>query len=482
MIKPLPVPAFTQPSETVPIEPQIPSAISISHELVLASNGVGDIELIGMEERDGVMLGTSLASVCYLGTGKEGITPVPCMLLTARKVKNKIMMVVCSHTATKKTEFNIATLEMDIPTSETERLSDGSFVLLLKTVHIQRGPEVPVYCAITPSGKSCIFGSEIKYIKEDLQEIGDDKVMAVEDPYKWNQDGADITIVFELPLDTPKSSINCKFLVDHISLLVQSNDDLLLSYPYRKLWSTILPDECLWTFESGLLTLFITKSDENTRWPQLFDHDDGVLENLSQDTLLEIRTKLERLTASDGPMTSTFVQPAQHPASTDMDEEIDESGQPIVFTVYNMQGTVVDEFNSGSNSWICKSYDKTSQLPSVCLQMDVDGLVFSFTENPDHSIQIQHEATFDAFAFVQASKRDGRFIHYDPNFDFTSIIESNRNAYIYFHHDDKRTIEVQTLIDLTLGNDVDVIGAQLLLENTLMILTESQVIVIELTE
>ncbi|KAI7888350.1 uncharacterized protein EV154DRAFT_448062 [Mucor mucedo] len=481
LIKPLPVPAFTEPSDIVPIEPQLPSVIALSTELVLASNGVGDIELIGLEEKDGAMLGTSLASVCYLGTGKEGITPVPCVLLTARQVKDKIIMVVYSHTATKKTEFNIATLEMNIPTPETERLSDGSFVLMLKTLHIQQGAEVPVYCAITPSGKRCILGSETKYVKEGYEEVADENKMQVDDPYKWNQDGSDITIVFELPSETPKSSINCKFLVDHLSLLVKSGDELLVSYPYRKLWSTIRPDECLWTFESGLLTLFITKMDENTRWPQLFDHDDGVLENLSQDALSEIKSKLERLTASEGAMTSTS-QPAQHPASTDMDEEIDESGQPIIFTVYDTEGTIVDEFHSGTYNWICKSYDKTKRLPSICLQMDVDGLVFSFTETVDHRIEIKHEATFDAFAFVQASKRDGRFTLHDPNFNFTSIIESSRNAYIYFHHDDKRKIEVQTLIDLTQGNDVDVIGAQLLLDDTLMILTETQVIVIELIE
>lgn len=475
------MPAFTEPSEIVPIEPQLPSIITLSLELVLASNGVGDIELIGMEEKDGVMLGTSLASVCYLGTGKEGITPVPCMLLTARQVKDKIIMVVCSHTATKKTEFNIATLEMNIPTPETERLSDGSFVLMLKTLHIQRGSEVPAYCAITPSGKRCIFGSETKYVNEDYRQVEDEKEMEVDDPYKWNQEGADITIVFELPSETPKSSINCKFLVDHLSLLVKSGDDLLVSYPYRKLWSTIRPDECLWTFESGLLTLFITKMDENTRWPQLFDHDDGVLENLSPDALSEIKNKLERLTASEGTMTST-PQPAQHPASTDMDEEIDESGQPIIFTVYDTNGIIVDDFHSGTYNWICKSYDKTKLMPSICLQMDVDGLVFSFHESADHSIHIQHEATFDAFAFVQASKRDGRFTLHDPNFKFTSIIESSRNAYIYFNHEDKRTVEVQTLIDLTQGNDVDIIGAQLVLDDTLMVLTDTQIVVIDLTE
>ncbi|KAG1067421.1 hypothetical protein G6F42_026506 [Rhizopus arrhizus] len=154
LIKPLGgIPAFVDLDSTVPIEPQLPSAVSVSRELLLASNGVGDIELIGMEEKDGKMLGTSLASVCYLGVGNEGISPVPCMLLAARQIKAKIICVVYSRTASKTTEFNIATLELDIPTETTKRLDDGSFVLLLKTLHIQTGPEVPGYCAITPSAR-----------------------------------------------------------------------------------------------------------------------------------------------------------------------------------------------------------------------------------------------------------------------------------------------------------------------------------------
>ncbi|CAO3621114.1 unnamed protein product [Mucor hiemalis] len=416
------------------------------------------------------------------------------MLLTARRVKHKIILVVYSHTTSKTTEFNIATLELDIPTAETEKLEDGSFVLLLNTLHIQKGPEVPVYCAITPSGKRCIFASEVKYNR--VRTEGGERMDIVEEEkkkesptYQWSQEGADITILFQLPLGTTKSNISCKFVKDHIILLVQSDNTIIVSYPYRKLWSTVKTDECVWTYDakSGLLSLFLTKMDEYTRWPQLFDCDDGVLETISPVTLEEIRNKMNKFTAEEeeekkeGTMVlaPSHVQPAQHPAATDMDEEIDEAGQPVIFSVYDMQGNEVDEFSSGTYSWICKSYDSITQLPSLCLQMDVDGLVFKVEEDANLNIHITHEATFDAFAFVQASKRDGRFVLFDPHYHFTSIIESGRNAYIYFHHDDKRVIEMQTLVDLTLGHQIDVLGAQLM-ENNLMILTESQIIVIEL--
>lgn len=492
LIKPLGgVPAFVDLDSTVPIEPQLPSAVSVSRELLLASNGVGDIELIGMEEKDGKMLGTSLASVCYLGVGNEGISPVPCMLLAARQIKAKIICVVYSRTPSKTTEFNIATLELDIPTETTKRLDDGSFVLLLKTLHIQTGPEVPVYCAITPSGK-CIFGSETRYNNvrllqhEDDDVVEDGKATPMEiveespkkDAYQWSQEGADITVQFQLPENTPKAAINCKFLVDHVILLVQNSS---VSYPFRKLWSTIQPDESLWTLEDNTLTLCMTKVDENTRWPQLFDKDDGILETLSDHHLSEIKDRLAKFTSEDNTSSlvpnPSFVQAAQHPAATDMDEDVDDAGEPVVFSVYDRSGNVVDEFNSGTSRWICSSYEAANKLPSVCLQMDVDGLVFTLTE-VGGKIQIEHTATFDAFAFVQASKRDARFIHHDIDCHFTSIIESSRNAYLYYHHDDKRLEEVQTLIDLTQGHDTDIIGAQIVYEKTLLVLTESHLVLI----
>ncbi|KAK4512373.1 Zinc resistance conferring protein [Mucor velutinosus] len=493
LIKPLGgVPAFVNLDSTVPIEPQLPSAVSVSRELLLASNGVGDIELIGMEEKGGKMLGTSLASVCYLGVGNEGISPVPCMLLAARQIKTKIVLVVYSRTASKTTEFNIATLELDIPTDTTERLDDGSFVLLLKTLHIQTGPEVPVYCAITPSG-NCIFGSEVRYNKIKLLQHRDDDGSAEDgtttpmdivenlpkhDAYQWSQEGADITVQFKLPENTPKSAISCKFVVDHVSLLIQNSS---ISYPFRKLWSTIQPDESLWTLEDNMLTLCMTKVDENTRWPQLFDKDDGVLETLSDQHLSEIKDRLAKLTSENTSSSlvpnHSFVQAAQHPAATDMDEDVDDAGEPVVFGVYDRCGNVVDEFNSGTSRWICSSYEAAHKLPSVCLQMDVDGLVFTLTEVED-KIQIEHTATLDAFAFVQASKRDARFIHHDADLHFASIIESSRNAYLYYHHDDKRLEEVQTLVDLTQGHDVDIMGAQVVHERALLVLTESQLVLI----
>ncbi|OBZ91653.1 NudC domain-containing protein 1 [Choanephora cucurbitarum] len=494
LIKPLVgLPGFTEPKSSVPLEPQMPSAIAVSKELLVATNGVGDIELIGFEEKDGNLLGTSLGAVAYTGTGTEGISPVPCVLLAARQIKSTIILVVYSRAASTPSdtmsiaaEFHIATLKLHLPTEHTKRLDDGSFVLELDTMHIQKGAEVPVYCAITPSGQQIILGSEVKYnTVHPVQEQDEPMEEAVDPPspkqpsYQWTQDGADITLQFQLPANTPKSAIHCNFVVDHLSLIVK---DTAISFPYRKLWGTVQPDESTWTIDKdGLLTLFMTKTDERTRWPQLFDQDDGVLETLSATALSNITQQLDRFTSEpDTNMSSSFVHPSQHPAATDMDEDVDDEGTPVVFSVYqNSSGRVVDEFHSGAYRYVSQSFWHP-HLPSICLQMDVDGLVFSLTETEDGSIEIQHEDTVHAFAFVQASKRDARFIHIDPECHFASIVESSRNAYIYYHHQDKRLIEQQALVDLTQGSQVDIVGVQRIFDNTLMVLTESHVVILHL--
>ncbi|KAI7890386.1 uncharacterized protein EV154DRAFT_564387 [Mucor mucedo] len=97
-----------------------------------------------------------------------------------------------------------------------------------------------------------------------------------------------------------------------------------------------------------------------------------------------------------------FTFRSRHPTSINVDDEIGKSGQPIVFTD-----------------------------------------------------RIQCEATFDAFGFVQASKRDGTLTLHDPIFNFTCITESSRNA-------------------------CDVIGVHLLLDDAYMVTTEPQVILIQL--
>ncbi|KAI8142198.1 hypothetical protein BJV82DRAFT_645005 [Fennellomyces sp. T-0311] len=451
------LPNYTEPCATVPTDPQAPSLITLNDELLLSSNGAGNIELVHIDS------GAVIGSTRYEGDGTEGISPVPCVLLAARLVGDKVVMVVYSRVGSKATRFNIAALEMTL-------------VGQLSVLHIQRGSEVPPYCSVSKDGKLFVYGSESPYEAvapaQDTDMEDAPELPAESPPYQWTQDDADITAQWTLQPSTPKSDISCQINSTHISLVVRGQD---VSYPFRKLWSTLNADESTWTLESdGTLTLFLSKQDENTRWPHLFDIDDGVLETLDPAKLAEITERLEKFTATAGNEPSV-----QNPVATDMDEDIDDRGEPVRFAVYNRDGQHVETIHSGGHEWLCGPFDSKyhKALPSACVKVDVDGQVYTLEEDGD-VIEPKHVATFDAFAFVQASKRDSRFVRYDPQYKFITIIESSRNAYIYYRHGDKRTLEAQTLVDLTRGHDIDVLGCQLVLDNVLMVLTESEVITI----
>ncbi|KAI9016382.1 hypothetical protein CLU79DRAFT_847571 [Phycomyces nitens] len=471
------VPSYVEPDITVPLDPHYPSLIAIGQNLLLAANGVGDLEVICItRSANGIFSGNFVLAAHYEGEGNEGVSPVPFTLLAARRVEDRIVAVVYSRVAEIASKFNIAMVEFDVPTGDYTSPQHET----LKVLHVQRGHEVPVYCAITKDGNHCILGSESNYenIHEEPKTIDED--MDLEDKpapnYEWTQDGSDITIQIKLEPNTPKSAITCNLTHQHLSLVVQSNPNV--SYPYNKLWGPISVEDSTWTIDSanGILSIFLTKQDEHARWPHVFDTDDHVLESIEKEHLAEMTARLAKFT-SDTP------EPATHPAATDMDEEIDEAGQPIHFMVYNRYGHLVQEISSGGREWLSNGFldpDNKSILPSVCVKMDVDGLVFRLEDKED-IVQTTHTATFNAFAFVQASKRDSRFVRHDPHNKFAVIVESSRNAYIYHRTGTHVNTEAQTLIDLTQGHDTSVLGVQLILKNVLMVLTETDVITILLS-
>lgn len=459
------------------MDAQVPSVLALSAQLLLACNGDGVIELI---ELDGGK-GRVVATADYEGAQDEGISPVPCVLLAARLVDSRITFVVYSRAAATKTKFNIAVLEWQVGND-------------IKTLHIQQGPEVPVYCDLTPDSRFCVLGSEASYERlaegdvamedADVQQrdaLQQATAAAAADappppaPYQWTQDKADITFQMVLPAGTPPSAITCHFAPAHLTLMVRAQD-FEVSYAYRKLWSTVRPDECTWTLEKdGLLSLFLTKHDENTRWPHVFDADDGVLETMDQAKLAEITQRLEKFTQQTENKGGPFVQAAQHPVATDMDEDIDQEGQPLRMVVYDRDGQRIQDITSGGHEWLCNSFEAPDQLAKVAIKSDVDALSFQLLETPK-GLEPEHVAAFDALAFVQASKRDSRFVRYDPDHRFAVIVESNRNVYIYYRHGDKRATEKQTLVDVTLGHDVNILGVQLILDHVVLILTETQIV------
>ncbi|KAF8927278.1 hypothetical protein BGZ52_004650 [Haplosporangium bisporale] len=423
-------------------------------------------------------------------------------------------------------------------TQESSSMDMDEALLPLDIVHSIRGTELPFYCALDPSNEGYVLGSNTSYKPtqdpvpnqttrymepgSSAMEVDGTSIDAAgpsEPPYIWTQTDSDVTICFALPKGTTKHAVQCKFSRQGLQLQVNLNQTASET-PVRTpqldnmpLFDLIQPDDSFWTLEAstGVLTLSIEKQHSKTRWTQVFAEGvdtDPVEETLDPSVFAEYKASLEKYTtdqANAGPQGSSLL-PA---IAQDAQEDIDEEGEEIKFSwVQSTSGSdIIRATTIGTgHDWIGQSFstfepqgDSPYRIPTVCLKHDVDGLVYSIQHTPgavpgpvssvqqanEGVMKFVHTGTFDALAFVQASKREKRWVMHDPYGRFSAIVEASRNVYIYWHtHGEKLKQERQTVIDVSKGQAVDIIGCQLIADGVLVVLMDGRhgALVLELNQ
>lgn len=72
-------------------------------------------------------------------------------------------------------------------------------------------------------------------------------------------------------------------------------------------------------------------------------------------------------------------------------------------------------------------------LPAIVIRSDVDALIWvpkvSIANPADWTLQ--HEATLNAFGYVQASKQQKKYMQCSPNADYAIICEPHRHVFLY---------------------------------------------------
>jgi hypothetical protein len=454
---------------------------------------------------------------------ESGLNNIPCVLLDGRivgdehphilfLVYNTVLDSISSESTkeTRKVLFDVSLLQLSMsPQYE------------MKIIHVIRGPDIPFYSSIAFNGAGYVIGSNMEYeviYKSSTQneniddEKQEEKSTSKVSPYIWTQTSSDVTICFQLPKGTPKTAVHCNFSQTHLSLTISLGDNPNISpgqppipcYAFTHLFDLINPSVSLWTIEPtiGLLTLHLEKHNHNTRWSHVFQHDDGVLETLDPSEFAEFRERLEKFTSElledniEQSGQSEAFKPLQHLIGYETEESIDFEGKSSVFMWLEHEGDLTAK-SSGGNEYLCKQFEwcenteilnNISLLPSVCLKSDVDGIVYSIGYPIDSSklaispLVITHIATFNAFAFVQASKREKRFMFHDPKYRFVIILEGHR-AFIYKRHEgrEKQKHDEQSIVELAVNSsdDSEIIGVQMAsIENAHVIVLKSNSMII----
>ncbi|KAF8327023.1 uncharacterized protein EI90DRAFT_3156380 [Cantharellus anzutake] len=289
-------------------------------------------------------------------------------------------------------------------------------------------------------------------------------------PYSWTQNEDSLTIAFFLPVTIPKTAIRATLRSRDLSLLIIDTTGSLadaknmgLKIPFfakKPWWGEIDASASLWTWDKdgdreyaaasgfdaggptiGVLTLYLEKRHEKTRWPHVFassgttstdgrppdDEDSDVPETLDPTELYAAREALEKYTSAvlsgEDPGGLDLGRGLPSLSRKEVDDEIDDNVGRSLIMMWREADDGVALLPPGGYEWPLDLLSHPVPLPlpdhdakalgawSIIIKNGVDGLLFNCDDASveGKSPAWKHDSTFSALAFVLASKRDTRF-------------------------------------------------------------------------
>lgn len=336
-------------------------------------------------------------------------------------------------------------------------------------------------------------------------------------PFSWNQTPNSVTIAFPLPSETLKSQIHVSFSSNALTLSTDITTSTAApppSYLNKPLWDGILSSSSYWTWDReaehtcGLLTLYLTKRNEGTRWMQVFASSattgievPEVPETLDPSELWHIRESLEKYTAAlqTGEDVSGLGlgQGVPSLASGEMDEDVDAYvGRQAYLTWVTGDGSTPPWTDAEDVPFQLLSTPLPGKINgssgiSLIVKNDLDGIVYTLDTQQQQQDATPvprwvHASTYSALAFVLASKQDTRFTHHIPStavLAFESgVRDRGGNVYIYRSASVKENWAKQAILKVDDGRGGALLGVGALAHadgrSIVVCLTEGELVLI----
>ncbi|KAG5648318.1 hypothetical protein DXG03_004890 [Asterophora parasitica] len=349
------------------------------------------------------------------------------------------------------TDFDVWGAQIELPAQFSDEIRP------LGTIWHRRGQEVPVYTTYSESLKAFLLVGGTGYLEvghvpapsyePSLDEIAPipkaDETFDIDapeppkpSPYSWTQSSDSLTLAIPLPSSTPKHLIKVTFSPQTLTVHVDSEITTSVPIPRysaKKLWAGISASTSYWTWDReaehsfGILTLYLDKQHEGTRWTQVFastgdEEDVDVLETLDPSELWHIRESLEKYTTAlrDGDDASGLGLGRGVPslAEGEIDMEVDDAVGRTVYLSWVAENGAIPPWwkNAEEIPFQLLSTPVPGLLStdvSLVVKNNLDGTVFTLETGPESPAWI-HTSTFSALSFVLASKKDTRFTFHTP--------------------------------------------------------------------
>ncbi|XP_050075153.1 nudC domain-containing protein 1 [Anopheles maculipalpis] len=236
-------------------------------------------------------------------------------------------------------------------------------------------------------------------------------------PFRWTQTLDEISVTFDKH-PTVLYRVVTESPGGESDLKVFANDVLLIDG--TQLYATIDHEQTVWAMDRNILEITLHKQATGALWPFLFPGGPdetgapGEPDNPSPATDLPPATNLNApLEACDfeGEQDTYYTLERLSCANHEVTHTVSLGSGPPLFTVALRAG-----------------------LPaSFALRHDVDACLWQLQPVPfgSDSYRFQHEGTLHAFGYVQASKRQQKYLNCPPGMEYAAICESHRSLYIY---------------------------------------------------
>ncbi|KAM8884500.1 nudC domain-containing protein 1 isoform 1-T1 [Synchiropus picturatus] len=304
----------------------------------------------------------------------------------------------------------------------------------VKRRRLLKGKTVPNYAAIEPQGKGLMVAAEKPFVFTHVDgqpvEAPEQEPMEVEttEPiYFWQQTTDDITMIVRMPEGVTKETVHFSLTRDDISIGVKGSDPFLEG----QLFASVDPEASAWIIKNdkSLEVTLQKQVVDGSMWPELVMGNSRGKYMLSDEQVAKIHERLTHLTSEDmNADPARDMPPCNSQELEDCDQFPEEGSNLTYFDGQLLKPTHV--VNLGIHQYLFTVDVNPSEMPCLCLRHDVDALLWQ--PRPDRPDDMwEHIATFNALGYVQASKRDKKFLTCAPNFSYASLCECLRRSFIY---------------------------------------------------
>lgn len=264
--------------------------------------------------------------------------------------------------------------------------------------------------------------------------------------FEWQQNYEEIKLWLDLGCDKQPT-------------IKVSASELTVTFPEKtllkgQLYRPIEEGLTVWTVTNNKLEIVMSKRDEGTMWPKIFELSDWHGKEISDpDLVAEIHSKLAHLTSETEDVGGATVLNSGQLEECDIDD-----GDRKTFFAYDLSSAAIHYIHKveiGSGQWLMHGPKSLEGPPRFCIRSDVDGIVCEVTK--EH--KLSHAATICAFGFIQASKSSRIFSFFPSDMSYAGVVDAGGRIFLYkggLRPGPKRSWGTQYV--LSLANEERVLG------------------------